>query len=229
MFTKILTASMIVAFAGVAAAQNSAKPAAQPAKAEAKPAAPVKMNEAQTKFEQIKKLAGVWQSADGDKEGAPHTSAIYRVTSGGSAVAETLMPGTEHEMVTMYTVDGDSIIMTHYCAAQNQPRMKSKAGGPSNVIAFEFKDGTGLKSDKDGHMHSLVLTFKNDDAVSAAWQYYVDGKPAAEHAVAFELVRVKDPAAAAKIITTAATSSCSAKSGATCCDSGVKTTEKGAN
>lgn len=207
-----------IALCGLAAAQNSSTAAAQPAKAEARAGAPAQ-TETQAKFERLKKLAGVWQSAK-DKDGNQCT-AIYRVTGNGSAVTETLMAGTPHEMISVYAMDGDSILMTHYCAVGNAPRMKSKAGGTSNVIAFDFKDATNLKSDKDGHMHGLTLTFKDDDHLSAAWQYYVDGKPSAEHATAFEMARVKDTEAAEKILTAAATASCCTKDGAACCDSGM--------
>lgn len=231
MLMKILALSTVVSIAGTAAGQNSAtapaKPAAQPAKTDAKVVAGVKLSEAQVKFEQLKKLAGVWQSAD-DKDGQ-HTSAIYRVTGNGSVVTETLMPGTAHEMISVYTLDGDSILMTHYCAVGNAPRMQSKGGGTSNVLAFDFKDATNLKSDKDGHMHSLVLTFKDDDHLAAAWQYYVDGKPSADHATVFEMKRVKDVDAATKILTAAATASCCTKDGAACCESGVKPAEKAKN
>jgi len=219
MFTRIVAVSVLAALSGVATAQTTAKSAPQGEKAAAK-AAPSK---SQAHFDQLKKMAGVWQG-EADKDGNRST-AIYRVTSGGSAVAETLMPGTEHEMISLYTLDGDTIVMTHYCAIGNQPRMRSKGGTPSNVIAFDFQDVTGMKSDKDGHMHSLVLTFNDDDHVAAAWQYYVDGKPSAEHATTFSLSRVKDADAAAKIITTAATSCC-VKDGAACCESGVKATGK---
>ena len=175
-------------------------------------------------FERLTSLSGTWEGTV-EGEGGP-TRITYRTISGGRAVLETLFPGTPHEMISIYLLEGNELRMTHYCAVGNQPRMKLKAGGTSNVLAFDFKDATNLKSDKDGHMHSLVLTFKDDDHVSAAWQYYQDGKAAADHQATFEMARVKDADAAAKIITAAATSCCSTKEGAACCDSGVKAEKK---
>jgi hypothetical protein len=40
----------------------------------------------------------------------------YRVTGAGSAVVETLFPGTPHEMVTVYHARKGVLCMTHYCA-----------------------------------------------------------------------------------------------------------------
>src|SRR5215218_10052120 len=69
-------------------------------------------------FEQLKKLAGDWEAtmSEGGK-----VTVRYKVTSGGSAVVETIMPGAEHEMVTVIHPDGDSILLTHYCMLGNQP------------------------------------------------------------------------------------------------------------
>ena len=48
---------------------------------------------------------------------------LVRTTGGGSAVTETLFPGTAHEMMSVYHMDGDDLVLTHYCAGGNQPRM----------------------------------------------------------------------------------------------------------
>ena len=42
----------------------------------------------------------------------------YRVTASGTMVIETMFAGEPHEMINMYTVDGDSLIATHYCSGQ---------------------------------------------------------------------------------------------------------------
>ena len=51
------------------------------------------------------------------------TTLIYRVTSNGSALMEECRPENGREMVTMFSVDGDHLIATHYCSAKNQPQM----------------------------------------------------------------------------------------------------------
>lgn len=46
----------------------------------------------------------------------------YKLVAGDSAIEETLSHGN---MVTMYHPDGNSLMLTHYCVAQNQPRMRA--------------------------------------------------------------------------------------------------------
>ena len=111
----------------------------------------------------------------------------YHVTAAGSAVVEVLFPGTDHEMVTVYYQDGDDLLLTHYCAAGNQPRMKCRAGSDPNQLAFEFVDATNMRSMRDRHMHASMLTIVDQRHIQAKWQGYADGQPA--EAVTFDLVR----------------------------------------
>ncbi|MFN7973526.1 MAG: hypothetical protein U0166_14445 [Acidobacteriota bacterium] len=130
----------------------------------------------------LKSLAGEWVQKGGD--GA--VAVVYRVTSAGHAVTETDFPGTPYEMLTVYHMDGDDLVLTHYCAEGNFPRMKADA--PSNdAIHFKFTGCANLKSDNAGHMHEATITFVDADHVSSAWQYYRDGKAA--ELEKFDLVR----------------------------------------
>ncbi len=73
-------------------------------------------------FEKLKGLAGSWTGAGPEGEGeAPHE---YRLASAGTVVMETMYGGTDHEMINMYHLDGDDLVLTHYCSGGNQPRMK---------------------------------------------------------------------------------------------------------
>lgn len=146
----------------------------------------------------LKALAGAWQGSDEDKDGKPDGEVFYRVISNGSAVAEFLAPGEAHEMVSMYHMDNDDLVMTHYCSAGNQPRMKARAASPgAKELTFEFRDATNLKTPNDMHISGLVLTFVDDDHVVASWRGKANGKEM-DHTV-FKLERVKDAALAAKI------------------------------
>ena len=108
------------------------------------PLTPAQAIVARAQFKKIKSLAGTWVPAD---ESEMKTNVIYRVTAGGSTVEETLFPGRPDEMVTMYHMDGDSLVLTHYCAAQNQPRMRALSSADPNEIRFAFSGlsngGTG--------------------------------------------------------------------------------------
>src|SRR5262249_25095171 len=86
------------------------------------------------RFEALKKLAGDWVMVG--KDGKPTDTVVssIRVTSGGSAIQETLFPGGEKEMITMYHLDGADLILTHYCMLGNQPRLRAEPGTDVNKI-----------------------------------------------------------------------------------------------
>ncbi|HSB61114.1 MAG TPA: hypothetical protein VLI67_05305, partial [Vicinamibacteria bacterium] len=87
-------------------------------------------------FERFKALAGEWVAAeDGEMARKGDLVARYAVTAAGSAVVETIFPGTSHEMVTVYHADGPDLVLTHYCVEGNQPRMRAKNAGASR---FDF-------------------------------------------------------------------------------------------
>jgi hypothetical protein len=140
-------------------------------------------------FEQLKKLAGKW-SGKADHGGMTVEVAVtYKVTSGGSAVMETVFAGTDHEMVTMYTLDGDKLILTHYCTLGNQPRMKAEKTDNPKKLAFKFLDGTNLDAAKDLHMHEATLELVDDSHIKAEWVAYEKGKPG--HTAKIDLTRQK--------------------------------------
>lgn len=141
-------------------------------------------------FDQIKALAGDWVDLDGNL-GAKKDAVVvtYRVTGAGSAVIETLFVGTENEMVTVYHKDRKDLVLTHYCAAGNQPRMRCKQI-TTNVVSFEFDGGTNINPAKDFHMHSATLHLISPDEIKAEWVSWKDGKPA-DHVGKFHLGRKK--------------------------------------
>lgn len=138
-------------------------------------------------LERLKKLTGTW-TTETKETGA--TTVTYRVTSGGSTVMETLMPGTAHEMVTMYHLDGDELILTHYCALGNQPRMKAQKDSKEGTLDFRCAGGSNVKCPGEAHMHSLAMTFVDADHLRHEWTLMKGGK--AEEVVNFELARKKN-------------------------------------
>lgn len=109
-------------------------------------------------FASIKKLQGEWRGPAMQK-GMPPSHSIYRVTAGGSAVEETIFPGTKMEMLSVYHMDKGDLLMTHYCILGNQPRMKlNTRKSTATDLVFDFSGGTNLNPRRDMHMHSLTLT-----------------------------------------------------------------------
>ncbi len=141
-------------------------------------------------FERLKGLVGEWEPANTTDEALKgKTALVYRLTGGGSALAETIFPGTNMEMLSVYHRDGDQLLMTHYCAAGNQPRMKGKIGKDKDELIFEFAGGTNFDAAKDMHIHDGVIRFVDADHIHSEWEYYANGKAAGKHA--FDLVRKK--------------------------------------
>jgi hypothetical protein len=117
-------------------------------------------------FEKLKSLAGkrspAMFTADGEK-----TNVDYRVTAGGTAVIETMFAGEPHEMVTVYTLDGDSINATHYCSGGNQPYMRlNKEKTKGNDVVFDFVSITGKQT--EGHIKAVRFHF-DGDKVEETW------------------------------------------------------------
>lgn len=142
-------------------------------------------------LEKMKKLAGTWLLADKDGKATDQIASIIKVTAGGSAIHETLFPGQPHEMVSIYTVDGADLIMTHYCVLGNQPRMKADPKSPSNQIVFRFAGGANLDPKKDKHMHEATLTIVDNDRVELNGIGWENGGPAKEMCCGFVLIRKK--------------------------------------
>jgi hypothetical protein len=138
-------------------------------------------------IDSLKALVGTWVRADEHGQPTDQVVSTYRVTAAGTAVVEVVFPGTDREMMTVYHQDGDDLMLTHYCAAGNQPRMKCRAGSDPNQLVFEFVDATNMRSMRDRHMHAGTLTIVDPRHIQATWQGYAEGAPA--EAVTFDLVR----------------------------------------
>jgi hypothetical protein len=142
-------------------------------------------------LERLKKLAGEWVATDAQGKPTTQVVSVFKVIAAGSAVQETIFPGQAHEMVTVYHLDGPDLVLTHYCAAGNQPHMKADAKSPANQLRFQFAGGSNLNPAKDMHMHEGSITFIDDDHLEWKWVGYQDGKPAEGHVVALKLARKK--------------------------------------
>jgi hypothetical protein len=140
-------------------------------------------------LEKLKKLAGTWVAADNDGKPTDQVVSIIKVTAGGSVVHETLFPGQPQEMISVYTVDGPDLVMTHYCVLGNQPRMKADPKSPANQIRWAFAGGANLDPKKDKHMHAATLTIIDANHIEIAGEGWENGAPAKEMCCGMKLVR----------------------------------------
>jgi hypothetical protein len=140
-------------------------------------------------LDRFKQLAGEWVGTHKHGDMKHEARVVYKLTSGGSAVVETINPGGDHEMVTVIHPDGDALALTHYCMLGNQPHMKATPKAGDNKVTFEFVKATNLKTDKDMYMRSVAFTFVDKDTLRTEWTLFKDGKESAKSV--FELKRKK--------------------------------------
>jgi hypothetical protein len=160
----------------------------------AEPSATAKV-EPKAAFERLKSLAGEWQGQAGHGEQKFPATVTYKLASNGSVVMETLMPGTPHEMISMYHLADGELVMTHYCATANQPRMKlDTKSSTQNELKFAFVGGTNLDPAKDGHIHAGTLKFEGT-GLTADWTFWAGGKEQGHNV--FNLQRASGAAPAA--------------------------------
>jgi hypothetical protein len=126
-------------------------------------------------YDKMKTLAGSWEGAanEGGKQVPANTR--FQLVAGSSVLAGWLAEGTPHEMVTMFHMDGNDLMATHYCAAHNQPRMVLVSGGDPNRLVFKFKDGTNIQPDV-GHMHQVAFIIDGPNHHIEEWTYLQNGK-----------------------------------------------------
>lgn len=126
-------------------------------------------------FDQLKSLAGEWEGKS--SSGAAVTKVTYTVVSNGSVVMEHMLPAKESEMITMYTVDGDRLAVTHYCAMGNQPTMQTDPlKAATGKYDFKFVRLGGAKSPDESHMAALTLTILDKDHITQVWTFDDHGK-----------------------------------------------------
>lgn len=127
-------------------------------------------------FEQLKKLVGTWEAVI-DEEGGKMIDTYELIAKDSVLMHTTEFPDQPSmTMVTMYHLDGDDLILKHYCVAQNQPEMKAtKISDDFRSIVFTYTGGTNMKSRDVGHMDEAHITFKDKEHYAANWKWYADG------------------------------------------------------
>ena len=160
--------------------------------AQAEAQKPVPQSDAQKSFDKMKTLAGSWEGPvtavpqQADIEGKLMQVSL-RVTSMGNALMHEMTgAGRPDDPITMLYLDGDRLLLTHYCDAGNRPRMTGKMSPDGKTVEFEFLDVAG--STQYGHMHHAVFTFLDANHHIEDWTFMVGDKPVHAH---FDLQRTK--------------------------------------
>jgi len=141
-------------------------------------------SDAQKSFDQLKSLTGSWEGKN--SMGEP-VQVSYRMTAGGSALMSEIM-GHGEDMISMFHFDGaNRLLLTHYCAVGNQPRMQAIASPDGKTITFNFLDATNLGNVQSGHMDHVVIAMLDPNHHTEEWNFVDHGK---ENKEFFDLKRV---------------------------------------
>lgn len=116
--------------------------------------------DARAAFKRLSGLVGTWMYTVDGRPGS--TVATYRMTGRNVLVED--MGG----MMTAYHLDGDKLVMTHYCGAGNQPRMRMTRADDRRV-AFAMYDITNLSSPDAYHSTHLEVVFIGKERVNLAY------------------------------------------------------------
>jgi hypothetical protein len=83
----------------------------------------------------------------------------------------------KEDMISMFNMDGGRLLMTHYCAVGNQPRMVAVASPDGKTITFNYVDATNLLSGQPGHMERMVVTMIDANHYSEEWDFATTSGP----------------------------------------------------
>jgi hypothetical protein len=134
---------------------------------------PQERTKSKAAFEQLSSLVGNW---DAVQDGVP-VEETYTLTANGTALMAETKPANSPAMITMFTVDGDHMIATHYCVTGNQPYMVARVPGDlEKGMTFSLKRVTGMKTPADWHNTGLTVTLDDKDHMTQRWTYLYKGK-----------------------------------------------------
>jgi hypothetical protein len=137
---------------------------------------------ARAALDRLKALEGTWHGSasggEGEGEGEQQVTHVFEVSAAGTVVMETMNPGSpDHEMINMYHLDGEDLVLTHYCAGGNQPTMRLvQPLAADNEMKFDFTGGTNFDPAKDGHIHAGRLVMVDADTLESSWTGYQGGE-----------------------------------------------------
>jgi hypothetical protein len=142
-------------------------------------------SDAQKSFTSLKTLAGSWQ---GTFDGKPVQVSLRVTSMGNTLMHEMTRPGSSDGPITMLYLEGDRLLLTHYCDAGNRPRMTAKLTPDGKTVEFNFLDVTNFSTAQPGYMQHAIFTTVDENHHSEDWTFLIQGKPVSAH---FDLTRTK--------------------------------------
>jgi len=157
-------------------------------------------SDAQKSFDKLKTLSGVWEGKVTTDMKVPESfekipmHVVLRTTSRGNALMhEMSSTGSPDDPITMFYLDEDRVLLTHYCDAGNRPRMAGKLSPDGKTLEFTLLDVAG--SNLQEHMHHVIFTFIDADHHTEDWTFMMGDTAVHGHV---DLHRTGDGSAAKK-------------------------------
>src|SRR6185295_5891918 len=147
-------------------------------------AAPAKDTPAARMLSKIALLEGRW---DGEfkwtegRSGSGKMHANYYVTGMGLLINEHMTTETGGPyMSSVYHLDGPDLRVTHYCGAQNQPRLRADhVDDAAGTAHFAFVDVTNA-GPKSGYVEEISINTPNRDSMQIIYVFKGNGPRAVE-------------------------------------------------
>jgi hypothetical protein len=141
---------------------------------------------ARAAFEKLQALVGDWE---GKTEAGRVLKVSYRLTANKTVLVETWTLGPQRESLTLYHMDNESLIATHYCPIGNQPRLQFKEGGNASLFIFEFVSATNLPKPEVAHQHRFEVEFQDANSFARSETYLENGAGEPERIVYSRVTR----------------------------------------
>jgi hypothetical protein len=153
-----------------------------PHQAAAPAAAP---DRARAAFATLKELVGEWE---GSTPAGRSLRIHYRLIAKDSVLLETWTLGPGRESLTVYHMDGERLVATHYCPIGNQPTLQLVASADPGLLVFSYLSARNLPDPAAAHQHRFEVRLAGKDRF---WrnETYLEGTSEGSEAVTYTRVR----------------------------------------
>lgn len=121
-------------------------------------------------FEKLLSLEGTWKV----KSSTADFRIIFEAISGNTVLLETWMVGSSKHSITVYHLDDDRVIATHYCPQGNQPRLELDSEWAAGQLDFTYFDATGMEDADEPHQHNLSFSLNETDGEITRSERYIN-------------------------------------------------------
>jgi hypothetical protein len=130
-------------------------------------------------FQTLKAFVGDWQ---GVTESGRQFLVNYRLTANDTVLVESWTMSPTRQSMTVYHMDGEALIATHYCPQGNQPRLQYRPETSNERLHFTFRDSTNLPDPNVAHQHEFWIRRHADGTFARNETYVENGEPGSETA-----------------------------------------------